>query len=218
MKSSGLPAEARASLWCALLSAPLMWSASTAGSSHVEAVSYALSLLFLGTLPCLAVALSWPNPSTAPRQLALLRYGASRRGDVLVSLLRMALALFATAAVLTTWTVLVHYGSDVRRLLSDLSSSLVIACASSLALVCFFACMRAWLGKLGLIGGLTACWALASENDLALVLPLTHVRALLLANHPPRIFTFELSGWMSLGFLYLLAAIFFWLLMIRVPR
>lgn len=216
MKQTAFPRELRVALWVTLLSAPLMWSAAAAAPSRAEAVDYALAVLFLGALPSLAVALFWP--SAPPTVDPLLRYGQSRRTYVLVSLAQKAITLLATVLLLSTVAFVDLYEDDPGALWSDIASTLPICVATSIALAASFGCARAWFGKLGLVIALFVSWFVSAQEGLALLLPLSHVRGLLLLSPRPSLSGFEFAGWMSLGALYGLSALFLGLLMVRMPR
>lgn len=212
----------RKAFWTSLALVPLILSLSTELVKPQVGVDMALTLIFVGALPLLAVAIFWTAPSFADDPL--IRFGKSRRALAQRFLAKKIVVLFATSAVSSSCAQIVLYNDATRQtvmsriahqqFVSDVLSTLPIALAAAISLGCFFAFARSWLGRPGLLLALGGSWLFTPHDSVwGLSLPANHIRHLLTIGTP-----LPLPSWLSLLALYAMAGVLFTLHQRRVPR
>jgi hypothetical protein len=212
----------RKAFWTCLALAPLILSLSAELVKPQVGVSMALTLIFVGALPLLAVAIFWSESSFSDDPL--IRFGKSRRSLAKRFLAKKIIVLFTVAAVSSTFAQMVLYNDASphgpmsaiahKNFLSDVLSTLPVALAASISLACFFAFARSWLGKAGLLLALLGSWLFTPQGSAwGLSLPANHIRHLL-AIGPP----LPIPSWVSLIALYAMAGLLLSLHLRRVPR
>lgn len=217
----------RKAFWTCLVLAPLILSTTSEFLRPEAGVNMALTLIFVGALPLLATAIFW-SPSSFETD-PLIRFGKSRRSLALRFLLKKIIVLFTVAAIAGTLAQMTLYGDASRSsggdqlarsafpssaFLSDALSTLPVALAAAVSLVCFFAFAHSWLGKAGLIIALLGSWLFTPHDNLwGLSLPANHIRHLLAIGAP-----LPLPSWASLLALYAMAALLCALYIKRVPE
>ncbi len=170
--------ELRITLLLTLFLAPLVVSSAYAETIPLVALDVTLAAVFLGVLPLLSVLLLWAE--NFQYHSWQIRYGASQRPQILLSLGRNAAALFFSSIAGAGAAIYAFRAPGDPLLGQDFSATIAIALAAASSFTLFFACARTLLGKWGLVCALGISWTLGvSDLALSALVPSGHIHSLL---------------------------------------